>query len=371
MKIAIIVGTRPEIIKLSSTINLLRKHSEVTLIHTGQNYDPTLSSIFFSDLDIKEPDLYLEIENSSVGTFTGEVINRSYSVLKEINPDALLLLGDTNSCLSAYSAKRLKIPIFHIEAGNRCFDLNVPEEINRKIIDHLSDVNFTYTKLAKDYLVSEGLNPKYTIVVGSPMREVINLNRTKILNSTILDELGLVKGNYFLVSVHREENVDSKQNLEVFVKEIIRLEAKFKIPVVISMHPRTLNRIENFGIRLNFNDNIKVCKPFGFIDYCNLQKNAKIVLSDSGTITEESSIFKFRAISMRPVHERPEGEEVGAVVSSVFGNKNFQTALELVLSEDPKVLDEIFDYRTHNFASIILKNILSLTDVINTRVWRK
>ena len=371
MKIAVIVGTRPEIIKLSATLKLLKKYSSLTLIHTGQNYDPNLSEVFFDDLKINKPDIYLDIDNSSPGAFVGEVIRKSYATLSQIMPDALLILGDTNSCMAAYSAKRLKIPIFHIEAGNRCFDLNVPEEINRKIIDHLSDVNFTYTKLAKDYLTREGLNPKYSIVAGSPMREILESNKQFINSSDILKKLSLKKDKYFLFSLHREENVDKAEILEFIAHTLDQIEKRYKLPIIFSMHPRTLNRIEKFGTNIRDTELLKIMKPFGFIDYCKLQTNATLVFSDSGTITEESSILKFRAISMRPTHERPEGEEVGALISTTFSDPNLIKCIDLILNQHPIEINEIADYGRTNFSSVIVKNIFSLTDLINKTVWLK
>jgi UDP-N-acetylglucosamine 2-epimerase (non-hydrolysing) len=371
MKIAVIVGTRPEIIKLSETINLLNEYAELVLIHTGQNYDSNLSEVFFKELGIKKPEIYLDIKNSSPGSFVGNVINSSYDILQELDPDALVVLGDTNSCMSAYSAKRLKIPIVHSEAGNRCFDLNVPEEINRRIIDHLADVNFTYTKLAKDYLSAEGLSSKYSIVVGSPMREVLNKHSIAIQKSEVLEKLGLKSQEYFLVSLHREENVDNKYTLDSVAQKLRQLDETFKLPIIFSMHPRTRQRIREFNINLHNIQNLTIMEPFGFIDYCKLQQNSKVVLSDSGTITEESSILKFRALSIRPTHERPEGEEVGALISTTFNNHNFWNCLALVLNTEPFQIKDITDYQQANFSAVIVKNIFSLVDEINSNVWKK
>ena len=311
VKVAVIVGTRPEIIRLSSTIKKLEKYTDLSLIHTGQNYDYELNNIFFKDLELSEPKYYLNAAGKNSAETIGKVIIESDKILEKIKPDALLVLGDTNSCLSVIPAKRKKIPIFHMEAGNRCFDLRVPEEINRKIVDHTSDVNLTYSNIAREYLIKEGIPHDFIIKVGSPMYEVINSYRSKFESSKILDNLNLKNKNFFLISIHREENIDNKKNLFKIIDIIQSLYENYKIPIIVSTHPRTNKRLS--GCNVIFNDNVKFLKPFCFTDYINLQMNALLVISDSGTISEESSILDFDAVNLRETHERPEAMEEGSV----------------------------------------------------------
>ena len=310
LKVMTIVGTRPEIIRLSRVIDRLDRYCDHTLVHTGQNYDYELNEVFFEELDIRRPDHFLEAAGTVAAETIGSVITKSDRLIEQVQPDALLLLGDTNSALSAIAAKRRKVPIFHMEAGNRCFDFRVPEEINRRIVDHVSDINLTYSAIARDYLLREGLPPDQIICTGSPMREVLEHYREKSAASTVLEQMGLQHGRYFLVSSHREENVDVPANLARLVELINGLAERYDCPVIVSVHPRTRIRLESLDRKVD--RRAIMHKPFGFLDYIQLQSNARAVLSDSGTITEESSILNFPALNLREVHERPEGFEEGA-----------------------------------------------------------
>lgn len=369
-KIATIVGTRPEIIRLSSVIKELEMQSKHTLIHTGQNYDYELSDIFFEDLGLKSPDFYLDAKQNSAVETTGEIIKSSYRILKKLKPDAVVVLGDTNSCLSLYSAKRLKIPTFHLEAGNRCFDQRVPEEINRKVVDHIADVNMTYSQISRDYLLNENVNPFSVIKIGSPMYQVLKDNEEKIENSTILTNLKLTRKKYFLVSCHREENIDSV-NFEKFISVLNNLGEKYSMPVVVSAHPRTQKKIKKSKSRLN--DQIKFCKPFSFSDYNNLQINSLCVLSDSGTITEESSILGFNALNIREAHERPEGMEEGTVVFTGMNSERIIQSIELILKQSRKgfVPNIVEDYYAPNVSSKVARIIFSYIDYVNNYIWKK
>ena len=370
LKIATIVGTRPEIIRLSSLIKELEIHSKHTLIHTGQNYDYELSDIFFDDLGLKSPDFYLNALQKSAVETTGEIIKLSYKILKKIKPDAVVVLGDTNSCLSLYSAKRLKIPTFHLEAGNRCFDQRVPEEINRKIVDHIADVNLTYSQISREYLLKENFNPFSVIKVGSPMFEVLDDNIEKIQNSKILEKLNLKERKFFLVSCHREENIDS-ENFFKFISVLNDVATKYKLPVIVSTHPRTLKRIKKEKIK--HSKNIILHKPFSFSDYNKLQLSSLCVLSDSGTITEESSILKFNAINIREAHERPEGMEEGTVIFTGMNNERVIQSLDVLLKQSkygfkPKMVS---DYKAPKVSSKVTRIILSYIDYVNNQIWKK
>ena len=314
-KIMTIVGTRPELIKMSRLIPLLDEISEHILVHTGQNYDYELNQVFFEDLEIRKPDFFLNVADSSVAKTIGKIIEKSDEVFESQQPDALIVYGDTNSCLSVISAKRRKIPIFHMEAGNRCFDQRVPEELNRKVVDHLSDVNLVLTEHARRYLLAEGIRPQYIFKTGSNMFEVLNYYNKKIQDSKILDRLDLKSKNYFLVSLHREENVDSKDNLEKLIVALNRITELCAIPVIVSMHPRTKKRIEDFNLG-DLAPQVQLHPPFGFFDYIKLQVSSKCVISDSGTIFEENSILNFPAVTIRNAHERPEGMDASSVILS-------------------------------------------------------
>ncbi len=331
----IIVGTRPEIIRLSRVLSLLDDHLDLTLVHTGQNYDYELNEIFFSDLELREPDHFLEVDTSSLGAAIGDIFRKSETVLMDVKPDALLVLGDTNSCLTAYMAKRLKIPVFHMEAGNRCFDFNVPEELNRRIIDHIADFNLVYTEHARRHLISEGLPHRRIYLTGSPMKEVLDFYQQKISGSGILKELDLTGQKYFLASFHREENVDNPENLKKIMAVLDRLNSEYDLPVVVSTHPRTRKRLEEMGIRSD-GDGIRFLKPFGFTDYIHLQTRALCTISDSGTISEESAILSFPAISLRQSMERPEAQDAGTIILTGFDPQRVLDSIGLVLAEHDK-----------------------------------
>lgn len=367
-----IVGTRPEIIRLSRLIDKLDKYCSHVLVHTGQNYDYELNEVFFSDLGIRRPDHFMEAAGATPAETIGQIIMATDQVLEEYKPDALLLLGDTNSSLAAISAKRRKVPIFHMEAGNRCFDFRVPEEINRRIVDHISDINLTYSDIARDYLLREGLPPDQVIKTGSPMREVIEHYRPRIEASNVLDRLGLEARRYFLVSSHREENVDAPENLRRLYDVLDTLAQTYDEPVIISTHPRTRKRME--ALALQAHPRVLFHKPFGFLDYIKLQTSARAVLSDSGTITEESSILNFRALNLREVHERPEGFEEAAVMFVGLDRDRVMQGLK-VLADQPegehRSLRMVHDYQPANVSDKVLRIILSYTDFVNRRVWHK
>lgn len=372
LKVMTIVGTRPEIIRLSRTIAKLDEFCDHTLVHTGQNYDYELNQIFFDDLGIRAPDVFLECAGGSAAETMAQVISKSDKVFAELKPDALLILGDTNSALAAISAKRKKIPIFHMEAGNRCFDLRVPEEINRKIVDHISDVNMPYSDIAREYLLSEGIKPDLIVKTGSPMDEVLAFYQDKIHTADVVSRLSLTKGEYFLVSVHREENVDSEKNIHSYVQVLNELAEKYQYPIIVSTHPRTRKKIE--ALNLSFHPLVNLLKPLGFSDYVRLQMDAKVVLSDSGTITEESSILNFPAINIREAQERPEGFEEGAVMFTGMSVERILQAIE-ILEKQPKgearLINKVADYIAPNVSDKVLRTILSYTDYVNRVVWRK
>jgi UDP-N-acetylglucosamine 2-epimerase len=372
LKVVTIVGTRPEIIRLSRIIPKLDKNFQHTLIHTGQNYDYSLNEIFFQDLDIREPDIFLNIAKDNPMKTIAGVIENIDQELENIMPDAVLILGDTNSSLSAIPAKRRKIPIFHMEAGNRCFDFRVPEEINRRIVDVISDINLTYSEIARQYLISEGFDKNRVINTGSPMKEVINFYNKKINSSKILKELDIKKNKYFLVSIHREENVDNKAKLKRLPEILNKLSSDFKLPVIVSTHPRAKKMIKESN--LEFSKNIRFLEPFSFSDYCNLQVNSKCVLSDSGTITEESSILNFPALNLRVSHERPEGLEEGAVMSVGFSINKILNALDILKNQSrgsKRDIKIVKDYDVDNVSEKIVRIILGNIDLVNQNVCHK
>ena len=368
MKVMTIVGTRPEIIKLSTTIKELDKYTEHILVHTGQNYDYELNEIFFKDLGLREPDVYMNAAGENAAETIGNVIIKSDELIKKYQPDAILLYGDTNSCLSVISAKRNKVPVFHMEAGNRCFDERVPEEINRKVVDHLSDINMTLTEHARRYLVSEGLRPETVIKTGSSMKEVLNECKENIDNSDVLERLNLEKGKYFVLSAHREENVDNPRNFKALIESINAVAEEYKMPIIFSAHPRTRKKIEAEGII--FSDYVKYMKPLGFNDYNKLQQNAFCVISDSGTITEESSIMGFPAITIRQAHERPEGMDEGTLIMSGVYKEDVLDAIKVVTDVDKKP-HIVNDYDVDHVGMKVVKIIMSYTGYINRTVWRK
>ena len=371
-KVVTIVGTRPEIIKLSRVIAELEKHVDHILLHTGQNYDYELNEIFFNDLGVKKPNYFLNAVGNSTAETIGNIIAESDKILEKENPDAVLLYGDTNSCLSVISAKRRQIPIFHMEAGNRCFDQRVPEELNRKIVDHLSDINMPLTEQARDYLIAEGIKPETVIKTGSCMKEILSFYKDKINSSEVLINLKVKKGEFFIVSSHREENVDYKENLISFLDSLNGIAQKYNLPIIVSTHPRTRARIEKMS-KIKMDDKIQFLKPLGFFDYVNLQKNAKCVISDSGTISEESSILGFPSIMIRAAHERPEGMDEGAVIMSGLKRERILESLQMVISQNengvtPKI---VADYDIDNVSMKVSRIILSYIDYINRTVWKK
>ena len=371
-KIMTILGTRPEIIKLSKVIEEIDIHFQHTLVHTGQNYDYELNEIFFNDLGVRKPDFFLDVAGDKTAETIGNIISKADTVLEKINPDALILYGDTNSCLSVISAKRRKIPIFHFEAGNRCFDLRVPEEINRKIVDHTSDINFTLTEHARRYLIMEGIRPDRIFKTGSHMYEVLEGSKEKILNSNILKVLNLKKNGYFLVSIHREENVDDEDNFLALIKILNQISEKYSLPIVISTHPRTQKKLDQ--LKINKPKNIMFMKPFGFFDYIKLQQNSYCVISDSGTITEESSILKFPAINIRNAHERPEGMDYGSVIMAGIDSGRIQESIDITVKHfqnDKSSFQDIEDYKNMHVSKQVTRTIISYIDTINRDVWKK
>ena len=373
LHVVTIVGTRPEIIRLSRVITRLNESKSIkhTLIHTGQNYDYNLNQVFFEELGIKKPNIFLEAAGSTAAETIGNIIIKIEPVLKKLNPDALLVLGDTNSCLSALVAKKYKIPIFHMEAGNRCFDQNVPEETNRKIVDHLADINLPYSSIAREYLLKEGISADRIIKTGSPMNEVLQFYLDKIKQSSILKSLSLKKGSYFVVSSHREENVDNPKKLNELISTLNSLAEKYNYPIIFSTHPRTQKQLEKVSVSPS--DKIQFLDPLGFIDYNALQLNSFVVLSDSGTISEEASILNFKAINIRSSHERPEAMEEAEVMFADLNKQRILRAVTLLenssLSKTNKI--SVLDYRPDNVSEKIEKIILSYTDYVNQNVWKK
>lgn len=372
LKIMTVVGTRPEIIRLSRVMLKLDQYVDHILVHTGQNYDYELNEIFFHDLEVRKPDHFLDAAGANAAETIGNLIIKVDQVLEQEKPEALLVLGDTNSCLAAIPAKRRKIPIFHMEAGNRCFDQRVPEETNRKIVDHISDINLTYSSIAREYLLREGLPPDRVIKAGSPMYEVLHAYMDKIDGSDVLQRLDLKQQDYFVVSAHREENVDSETNLVKLAGILNGIAEQYGKRIIVSTHPRTRNRIEAKG--LTFHKNVELLKPLGFIDYVHLQKHAFAVLSDSGTITEESSILNFPALNIREAHERPEGMEEASVMMTGLELERVMQGLAILESQERgtgRTLRQVADYSMPNVSDKVLRIIISYTDYVNRVVWRK
>ena len=373
LKVMTIVGTRPEIIKLSQVMKELDRHVNHIIVHTGQNYDYELNELFFEQLDVRKPDIFLEAVKGTPSETIGDIISKIDKVFYEIQPDALLIYGDTNSCLSVIPAKKRKIPIFHMEAGNRCFDQRVPEEINRKIVDHLSDINLPLSEQARDYLIAEGIKPETIIKTGSPMTEVLNANMEKIKSSDILEREGLKPKEYIVMSIHREENVDSPKNFSDLLESIDELTKKYKLPIIISTHPRTRKKLEDINYQ-NENPLIRFSKPYGFHEYNNLQMNAFCVISDSGTISEEGSILNLPAVTIRQAHERPEGMDETTVMMSGLNKARVIDAVEVATvhnSQDIRVIKPVKDYEADNVSKKILRIILSYVDYVNRTVWYK
>ncbi|MDC0966638.1 UDP-N-acetylglucosamine 2-epimerase (non-hydrolyzing) [Alphaproteobacteria bacterium] len=372
LKIMTVVGTRPEIIRLSRVIAKLDVHCEHLLVHTGQNYDYELNGIFFNDLGIRKPDYFLSVAGANGAETIGNVIIAVDRLLAEVQPEALLVLGDTNSCMAVLPAKRRKIPTFHMEAGNRCFDMRVPEEINRRIVDHISDINLTYSTIARDYLLAEGLPPDRVIKTGSPMFEVLNHYRQGIDDSDVLDRLGLSKYQFFVVSAHREENVDSDMNFFKLVDVLNALAEHYNLPVIVSTHPRTQRRLDATGVK--FHNNVQLVKPLGFKDYNKLQLSAHAVLSDSGTINEESSILNFPALNLRETHERPEGMEEATAMMVGLETERVLQGLAIVESQcrgDERSLRPVVDYSIPNVAEKVVRIVLSYRDYVMRTVWKQ
>ena len=373
LKVMTIVGTRPEIIKLSRVIYELGKHLNHVLVHTGQNYDYELNEIFFKEMELRKPDHFLNSVGDTLAQTIGNIIAKADEAMEKEKPDAVLLYGDTNSCLSAIPAKRRKIPIFHMEAGNRSFDLRVPEEINRKIVDHISDINMTNSEHARRYLLAEGIKPETVIKSGSPMKEVLEHYMPQIQLSEVLKKLNANKGEYFLVSAHREENVDSKENFADLFASLKAIAAKYDRPVIFSTHPRTRKRLTELDSG-GFDPRIQFLKPLGFFDYVKLQMNAICVISDSGTITEEASILNFPAVTIRNAHERPEGMDEGTLIMCGLQAQRVIDSIDVVISQHalvPRPFKLVPDYDTDNVSKKVLRIILSYTDYVNRTVWRK
>jgi UDP-N-acetylglucosamine 2-epimerase len=370
LKVMTVVGTRPEIIRLSAVINKLEESEAIEhiLVHTGQNYDYELNEVFFKDFKLRKPDYFLNAATGTAVETIGNILIKIDPIMEEVKPNAFLVLGDTNSCLCAIAAKRRHIPIFHMEAGNRCFDQRVPEETNRKIVDHISDINLTYSDIAREYLLREGIPADRVIKTGSPMFEVINSRRKDIEKSDVLDRLGLEEGKYFIVSAHREENINSETNFFDLVESLNTVAEKYKMPLIVSTHPRTRKMIEAKGIE--FNPLIKTMKPLGFNDYVKLQIKAKAVLSDSGTISEESSILGLRALNIRQAHERPEAMEEASVMMVGLKKERILQGLEILETQEKDTLRLVEDYSMPNVSDKVLRIILSYTDYIKRVVWR-
>ncbi|UDM70617.1 non-hydrolyzing UDP-N-acetylglucosamine 2-epimerase [Vagococcus fluvialis] len=371
LKVMTVVGTRPEIIRLAAVMNKLEESDAVEhiIVHTGQNYDYELNEVFFEDFNLRKPDFFL---NAAVGTAVetiGNILIKIDGILEKVEPDALLVLGDTNSCLSAIAAKRKKIPIFHMEAGNRCFDQRVPEETNRKIVDHTADINLTYSDIAREYLLREGLPADRIIKTGSPMFEVLNSKLEEIKQSDVLEKLGLEKNQYFVVSAHREENINSERNFLNLIASLNAVAEKYDMPILVSTHPRTRKMIEEKQVTLN--PLINLSKPLGFIDYNALQINSKAVLSDSGTISEESSILGFKALNIREAHERPEAMEEASVMMVGLSGERIMQGLEVIETQEVGTLRKVADYSMPNVSDKVLRIILSYTDYVNRVVWRR
>lgn len=372
LRVMTVVGTRPEVIRLARVIAKLDLHAEHILVHTGQNYDYELNDIFFRDLEIRHPDHFLNAAGANGAETIGKVIIAADAVLGETKPDALLVLGDTNSCMAVLPAKRRMIPVFHMEAGNRCFDQRVPEEINRRIVDHTADINLTYSSIAREYLLREGLPPEMVIKTGSPMHEVLTYYREGIENSDVLDRLGLEENRFFVVSAHREENIESDQNFSKLIALLNALAETYRLPVVVSTHPRTRKRVD--ATRAHFDDRVRLLKPLGFKDYNRLQMSARAVLSDSGTITEESSILNFPALNIREAHERPEGMEEASVMMVGLELERALQALAILDTQprgSERLLRQVADYSMPNVSEKVVRIIHSYTDYVRRVVWKK
>ena len=372
MKVITVLGTRPEIIRLSRIIPKLDKYTDHIIIHTGQNYDYELNQIFFEDLSIRKPDYFLDAASKTSTETIGNILIKIDKILDTEKPDAFLVLGDTNSCMSVIAAKRKKIPIFHMEAGNRCFDMRVPEEINRKIVDHISDINLPYSSIAREYLIQEGINPNYIVKTGSPMYEVIHYFKNKIDNSEILKDLELIEKNYFLVSIHREENIENEENFTKILKILNNLGEKYNYPIIFSTHPRTRKKIQK--INFNLSHKIRLIKPLSFSAYNKLQICAKAVLSDSGTINEESSILNFPALNIRESHERPEAMEEASVMMPGLNLEKVESCLKVLESQkfcQKRILNIVQDYKSESVSEKIVRIILSYTDYVNKFIWKK
>ncbi len=373
LKVMTVVGTRPEIIKLSRVINELEENVNHILVHTGQNYDYELNEIFFNQMNIKRPDYFLNAVGKTTAETIGNVISESDKIFEKVSPDAVLLYGDTNSCLSVISAKRRKIPIFHMEAGNRCFDQRVPEEINRKIVDHLSDINMPLTEHARRYLIEEGIAPETIIKTGSCMQEVLSFHKEEIQNSDVLERLNLCERDFFLVSAHREENIDSDKNFKCLIDTLNKLASTFGKRIIFSTHPRTMKKIESHN-DLILDKRIEIMKPLGFFDYVKMQMNAYCVISDSGTITEECAILNFPAITIRNAHERPEGMDEGILIMSGLQSERVIEAINIVtksFEKNNRMFRNVLDYDVDNVSKKVVRIIASYTDYINRTVWKK
>lgn len=370
LKVMTVVGTRPEIIRLSAVINKLEECNAIehTLVHTGQNYDYELNEVFFKDFNLKKPDYFLNAATGTAVETIGNILVKIDPIMEKVQPDAFLVLGDTNSCLCAIAAKRRQVPIFHMEAGNRCFDQRVPEETNRRIVDHIADINLTYSDIAREYLISEGLPADRIIKTGSPMFEVLKSREKDIEKSDILDRLNLNEGKYFVVSAHREENIDSENNFLDLVESLNSVAEKYGYPLIVSTHPRTRKMIEEKGV--HFNPLIQTLKPLGFIDYVKLQIKSKAVLSDSGTISEESSILGFRALNIRQTHERPEAMEEAAVMMVGLKKDRILQGLKILETQKKDTLRWVSDYSMPNVSEKVLRIIMSYTDYVNSVIWR-
>lgn len=374
LKVMTLVGTRPELIKMSRVIAELDAQLDHILVHSGQNYDYELNQVFFDDLEIRKPDYFLNISKDSVAQSIADVIAKSDELFEQIKPDALLLYGDTNTCLAVIAAKRRKIPIFHMEAGNRCFDQRVPEELNRKVVDHLSDINMVLSEHARRYLIAEGIRPETIIKTGSHMKEVLDYYQPKIADSQILQQTNLQKGKYFVLSIHREENVDSVENLSEILSSIAALADEYNYPVYFSTHPRTRKRLESL-IETKAHPLIQFAKPLGFLDYISLQQSAFCVLSDSGTITEEASILNLPAVTVRNAHERPEGMDVGTLIMSGLSKERLLEAVKIVTSQahaqQTRAIPQVEDYQSSSVSKQVVRTVISYVDYINRTVWRK
>ncbi|MFA7192913.1 MAG: UDP-N-acetylglucosamine 2-epimerase (non-hydrolyzing) [Bacilli bacterium] len=369
LKVMTIIGTRPEIIRLSEVIKACDKYFEHTLVHTGQNFDYELNQIFFKELGLRAPDHYLECVGKNLGETMGNIIAKSYDLITKLKPEAILILGDTNSALSAISAKRLKVPIFHMEAGNRCWDWNVSEMVNRTIVDHISDINLPYTEHSRRYLLSEGVDGKTIFVTGSPMLEILSAHKDKIEKSDVLERLGLLKGKYIIVSAHREENVDIEDNFVELINSINKIAETYKVPIIFSTHPRTKNIIAKRDAKLH--PLVQNHKPFGFFEYVKLQQNALVVLSDSGTLTEESNILHFPAVSIRTSTERPEGLDDGSIIIGGIKEKDVLEATALAIASKDEPFELSNQYRDKNVAIKVVKIIQGYTSIVNQNVWLK